>query len=217
MHEECGRGVHAEQQWMARQAKEVRDDWATLRKDQPDQAMALRKQHVVRPKGERNFNQLVSMTKQITRSTQVALKQKMQEYTKRTFYNRYRGEGYADTEVEAMWVAATTPEMYRKKLAFKKGKVEWVWQPLARTASKKDILTDSLQGEVEQLHVSKDTAADMLLGKQGIHVDAGSLLDAGMPSDDDVFWGNDLRENEVPALGDGAKPTVASDSDAEEG
>ena len=81
MHEACGRGVRAEQRWMARQAKEVRDDWATLRKDHPDHSMALRKQHVVRPKGERNFNQLVSMTKQISRSTQVALKQKMQEYT----------------------------------------------------------------------------------------------------------------------------------------
>ena len=174
--------------------------------------------NVLKPNGERNFTQLVTMTKQITRSTEVAMKQKLREYCIRTFYMRYRGEGYSEPEIEAMWVAATTPEMFRKKMAFKKGQVDWVWRPLARTASKKDIMTGTLKGESEQLHVSKDTASDMLTGKQSISVDSGHLLGVGSAFDDDGFqdlcFGDAKLQNEVPALGE-SKKIAQNDSVAE--
>ena len=183
---------------------QVRQRWEDLKTNNPGQAVQLRKDFVLKPKGQRNFQGLVTMTRTVTRTSELALKQKMMEYTRRTYYQRFRGEGYSDDEIAAMWTAATTAEKFQKKLAFKKGKVVWVWAPLPRTASKKDIMAASLSGEQEQLHVGEGTAADMLTGAHGVNIDVGSSGSMFGCLSDKLDGGADYdeRDNMVPPIGD---------------
>ena len=186
-----------------------------MKKSDPEQARNIRAQVVLQPKGQRNFNQLVTMTRTVTRTSELALKEKMQEYSLRSFYIRFRGEGLEDPDIAKMWSSATTADKFHKKLAFKKGNVVWCWWPLPRTASKKDILSSALIGESEQLHVGQKTAADMLTGSSSVKLDAGSSGHLGAMSNH-FDAGDDFNEydNIIPALGD--KPaTKGSDSENE--
>ena len=157
----------------------MRKSWDAFRVAQPEQSRELRLSHVVRPKGSRDFTGLVKLYKQAVRTTEVSMNQKVMEYCRRTFWSRYRFEGYTEDEILAMWEASTTADCFKQGLAFKKGSVVWVWKPLPRSASKKDIVACAVSGQAEEMSVGAGTAADMLFGPQALSVGGGSSVVGG--------------------------------------
>ena len=146
-------------------------------REDPVKAQQARQQHVY-TSGHSNFDGLLAVVRQYTRSKTAQMTEKRKEVSKRKFYAKHRNLGYKKTKIDKKWLKATSAEAYKLGLARKCGKKELVFMEKAREFSSSDVMSMTLAGASETNYISQTQAKQMLHGRNAIELSDRAKKDA---------------------------------------
>ena len=118
---------------------------------------------------KRDWKKFKSLISEYGRIKQLSSEDTWKEMNYADFFSYWEGRNRTEPNIKLRWAKATTNKMFKKKMAWLKGKETWVWQKLQKELKRKDIVEKSLRYKSDVV-MDKDSMQQAMTSDSGVNL-----------------------------------------------